>query len=536
MRAALDRILTQLREYFGKMDKKRKTLLVVLSLLVIAFAVVAVVLLSTPNYVPMGDFTTEAAANEIYATLQREGIPARVDGYQVLVPDNRLQDAYTATEGMLGLERFDYGYIGEASGFSVTDAHARRLAEIQVGENLTTQIRQSGKIDNALVSVTFGETSVWRNANARPALAAVMLTLSDGQSLTQPEVQNIADMVRTSVPGILYENISITDNRLTTYRFGDLTDSLDTIINSRIALTNILTQQMKHSAEQLLAPVFLLRNIRITPNVRLNFDVVSERHITFDPPIAGEPEGLLRSASELYELQRYYDGAAGIPGTDTNAMGMGEYPYGTLEDGELYRKALIERNFELNETLILIEREQGVIDWLSVSVLINSDYVERVPDFEIESVVNLMQMGLGISPANISVETMSFLEDEELAADLAKQQERLDERYAQQRADAFRDNIIMWAVVLILAILLFILIRTIIKGAQPEPELVPVDAPDGIDYITDDEDALLMDLITQEREEIELQKKQSELEDIEKFIEKDPGAVAQLLRNWLLDD
>ena len=531
MRAFVDKMLAQLREYFGKMESKRKRTLIILSLLVVVFAIITVILLSQTNYIPLYTARNADEARQIYNILQGEDIPARIEGTQVLVPENNVGAATRAVQGMISPDRLNHDILGEAAGFSVTDTHANRLADVQVAEWLTTQILQSPKIDNALVTVTTGDRSAFRSANVRPSSASVMLKLIDGQLLSQQEAQGIADLVRGNMPGILYENIHIIDDRLNSYKTGELDMDIDMVVNSRIALTNILEKQMQTSAEQLLAPVFLLKNIQVTPTVRLNFDKIEERIIEFAPPVAGELDGIVRSSSELYEWQRYLADAEGIPGTDTNNMGMGEYPFGTFEDGELFRKALIEKNYEINETLRIIEREEGKVDFLSITVLLNSDAVVLVDDYTEEAVIRMVQTGLGISPANITVATMSFAEDTSM-------QDAFDAWTAhdeEMRQRELIQTIIMWSVILLLGILLFSLIRTIIKGAQPQPEPVLADAV-GVDYIVDDDDDLLAELATIEREEIELQKKQSELEDIEKFIDKDPGAVAQLLRNWLMDD
>ena len=110
--------------------------------------------------------------------------------------------------------------------------------------------------------------------------------------------------------------------------------------------------------------------------------------------------------------------------------------------------------------------------------------------------------------------------------------------------------IVMWSVILLLGLAFMMLIRTIVRTIKPPPEPEPVlaDGSYGIDYIVDDDaddiddvDDVDVDVdditdVTQ-YEEVELQQtKSSGLEQIEKFIDKDPAAVAQLLRNWLTEE
>jgi flagellar biosynthesis/type III secretory pathway M-ring protein FliF/YscJ len=59
---------------------------------------------------------------------------------------------------------------------------------------------------------------------------------------------------------------------------------------------------------------------------------------------------------------------------------------------------------------------------------------------------------------------------------------------------------------------------------------------DGIDYLIGDDDDLAEQAAQVEFEDIEINTKSPGLEQVEKFIDRDPGSVAQLLRNWLSDE
>jgi len=91
-------------------------------------------------------------------------------------------------------------------------------------------------------------------------------------------------------------------------------------------------------------------------------------------------------------------------------------------------------------------------------------------------------------------------------------------------------------VILLLGLAFITLVRTIVKTVKPpaEPEPVLADGVMGIDYIAGDDDEVTD--ISRFEEEVELQTKSTGLEQIERFIDKDPVAVAQLLRNWLTDE
>jgi flagellar M-ring protein FliF len=421
-----------------------------------------------------------------------------------------------------------------AAGFGVSDAHQREIYARQRGNDIRVLIMQSPRISDALAIVNLGETSPFRTAaNIRQPSASVMLTTVDGQPLTSHEVDAIVGIVMNSIPGITTENISIADSNLVQYRVGDATEDIEMVMSSRIAMQSMLEQYTRMSIEQVLARVFTRDNIEITPSVTLNWDRVTEQIIEFNPPIAGELEGLIRSSSEIYEQQIARAGAIGIPGTDTNYMGMGEYPMGELGDDELYRRVVLERNYELNEMIRTIEYAEGTIEELTISILINSDAMEE--DLT-EDIIDLVAMGVNIPPERISVVSMPFREDPNAEA----MREAMEALQAAERQRDLIRLIVTWGVILILGILLFLLGKSIVSALKTPPPVL-ADAA-GVDIMIGDLDPeeeaarLAAEIEAQRIADINLQARQPELDSIESFVEKDPASVAQLLRNWLTDE
>ena len=534
MRALFSRMLTQLKEYFGKMSKGSKIRLAVLAAVIVVLAIVVASLLGRTNYVTMYTAQDAAEAGDVFAALKDMGIPVKIQGTRILVPEDRVDELQAAlsSQGVIGAGGADYSIMQGAAGFSVTEEHAKKLYELQRAADIRAAILTSPKIQNASVTVNDGETSpFFRPMNAKQATCAVMLTLAGGTTLTNQEAQTIAEYVRTSVQGISYDNITISDNNLNYYAVGDEGAGADTDLNFRMALQKRLTEQIQVAGEQLVAPIFGMSNIKVTPTVRLNFDKVVTESVEFEPPVAGELDGIIRSSSDLWEAQRNDGNAEGIPGTDSNAMGTVEYPYDSFGDNDLYGRKLNEKNYEINETKTNIEKEQGKIEYLSVAVLINTDATDD--DYTAE-VASLVSAGLGIDPANVTVERIPFVKDTS-AEDAAKARE---EQEAQLKRQELIQTIIMWVVILLLGLAFIMLIRTIVRAVKPpppvpEPVFAGVVPGVGIDYIAGDEEEITD---VTENEEIELQTKSSGLEQIERFIDQDPAAVAQLLRNWLTEE
>jgi len=528
----LSRMLTQLREYIGNLSRRRRVILVILVLAVIALAIIAVALFSHVNYVTVHNAQDSAEAGRVFSALEDMGEQPRIDGNKVLVPENKYAElrARLSSAGVIGPAEPNLDIMSMAANFNVTQTHASMLYQAQKAQDIRAAILQSPKIQNCVVILNLGQSSAFavpRNVNQ--PYCSVMLVLNSGATLSKQEAQTIAEYVRTAVPGITYENITISDSDLYTYRIGDTSEDFNEVLEFRTSLANAFNRQLQESGFQILTPIFGMRNVEITARVVLNFDKEKIEMTEYAPPVAGELDGLAISASDLWEAARRDGLEGGIPGTDTNAMGSIEYPYGTLDEGEIWERAIRERNYEINVTRTLLEKEEGAIQTIFFGVAINSLAVEE--DYT-EQVVDLIHRGMGIPLQNISVQRMPFIEADESLSDMYNQWQADMET---ERQRELVNLIIQWAVILLLGIAFFSLLGVIFKKAKPpEPEPVFTDgAYGGIDYITDDE---YEDYIDEEIEDVELNKKSTGLEQIERFIDKDPASVAQLLRNWLTDE
>ena len=550
MRSFFDNTFRSISEFLGKLSKKAKTMLLILIAVVIVFAVVIVVVLNRTKYVPLFYAQSTTELNEINSTLASMNVPVRREGNSILVPENRVTDLkiMLQNDGYYSAG-VDYSLLDQASGFSVTDDQRQKLYALLCASEIRAQILKADKITSAEVKVNMSKTSAFAiSRDASEATCSVMLVLRSGETLSGNEAQTIAEIIRNDVQGIKYENITIADSKLNYYAVGEGGVDTGTELLSRLALEDKLTQQIRIQGEQFFSPVYGVYNVKIQPHVVLDFDQVDIESIEFFPPIAGEMDGIVRSMSELYELQRMAGVAEGPPGTDTNGMGATEYPYGELGDGETYKRLLNERNYEINQTITTIHGERGKIKSLSIAILINSDAVEGNFNDEVR---DLASKAFGCSPANISVQRLPFAERERTSEEIAAEWQALEEL---ERKRKLMETIIIWAVILILGLAFMALVRSIVKNVKEPEESAETAAlagagsvdylvggggmADGYDDEEDDDGYDDMDEYGDEEseEEIVLNAKSPGLEQIEKFIDKDPASVASLLRNWLSEE
>ena len=190
----------------------KRSLFIVLVLIAMLAATVAI-LMSCANYVELHNATTNAEAGRLFTSLQEMGISVRVDGTRILVAKSddseELRSLVATLLSQQTVTNLEILNIAPNRG-EISEEQARKLLERQREEELRTAILRSPKFQDALVVVCFGESALKDNSSSgREAAASVVLVLKDNETLSDQEVQNIADVIKRSVPGITYENITI---------------------------------------------------------------------------------------------------------------------------------------------------------------------------------------------------------------------------------------------------------------------------------------------------------------------------------------
>ena len=101
--------------------------------------------------------------------------------------------------------------LAEASGFGVSADHAKAIYDMQLADNIKTQLLQSCHIDDAVVLVDTAEASPFRiQENESETKVSVILTLAETYKFSDIDLHAIENLIKSSVPNIKDLNISIT--------------------------------------------------------------------------------------------------------------------------------------------------------------------------------------------------------------------------------------------------------------------------------------------------------------------------------------
>lgn len=506
-----------------------------LAVIVVLLCVVAAWMLGRTEYDVLYSGMDTAQAGTVLAALEDMGVPHKTQGSDtILVPRDQVSEVrmrLSADKVAPGIGDTPDIYNSLGSGFGTTDEERRTYQRYQTQSDLRTSINQLEKVEDCVVLLNIPSPTSTVFAEQKPASATVSLKLKANATMTNAEATSIAEMVAGGT-GIALDNINVSDTKMNVYTIGYLEDGA-VGVSKQLELERQVQERLENSVVALLTPVFGADNISTTVSVALNFDKETVNSVEFAPPAGGE-EGLIVSYSELFEFAHgeYYDG--GIPGTDSNGMGTVEYPYGEVTDeNEHYHKILREMNLEIDETRTEIERAQGSIRSLSIAVLLNSEIVGEGNDY-IPTVKDLVAKAVGVNDTLVSVQQLPFgFASSELAR-------ALEDQLAFEKSLRTQEYIKMalkFIVVLLLIVAIFLMVRMVLK-AKEDRERVILATADGtgmaVDYLADG--GVDMDGEEAEQVDLDINPKTDGILQLERLIDKDPEAVAQLLRNWLSDD
>lgn len=525
--------LAKIGEFLKKTEKKKLILASVLILLILTAGIVGAAVLNRAKYTVLFSDLSAQEAGSILNVLKEMNVDAKAKGTDtILVPENQADDLRIelAAQGYpdTGL---NYDLFSNSSAVGSTDLERQTYLQFQLQENMRSTICRMNKVKDCVVIVNLASSSSFViSDNTAPASAAVLLSLENGQKLTDSEAKTIGAFVMKCVPKLTLQNISIVDSNMNNY---DLTNAENTDSADDSGTQQQLTEKMKEiltkQALHVLEPALGQGNVAVSVNLSLDFDKETVNSVEFSPPLEGETQGLLISSQEKLNSSAggSADGAGGQPGTDSNGVSASEY-VASDAGGQSSQSSDKTYNYELNQIQKQIEKARGAVQDLSVAVLINSDVSVSG---QADTVKSLVANAIGADSKYISVELMPFVQNSDPTG---------IDGYFRQNQEAMerlgRIGLIKTAIMAVSILLaVFLVIRFLLAKkaagqaneiAQRAPDSVPVPASAGMPA-GENQDALLQEIMT---------KKSDEAEKVEKLIESYPDAVVQTIRTWLTEE
>lgn len=522
----------KLLEFWNKYDGKQKTIIISV-LAAVIFTLVALIWFSTrTNYVTLATFesTADAAAARGYLDDSDTNFKYRLssDALTISIDEKQISEArlVLGQNGVTETAQEDYTWLFDNS-FTTTDSERQLKAKITLQNTLAMDIQSMDGIRSAAVRITLPDTRSSLLEKEKEASASIILTTTE--DLAPERVEGIASYVANSLGNRNTDNIRIVDQ--TGQLLFEGGDSSSGTLTSNNKIRNEVINGIENNIRSLLVSS-LWDDAQVMANLDIQLDETLIERTEFDTFQDGQNGP--RSSYYTYNAQNV-DGTGGIPGTDSNDGDITSYDIPDASYGNS-QVLVIKEDYETDKTVTTTRRAIGAVNPSNSSVsIILTQYVEydeqdmkergllngmtfaefqaqngeRVPIEVDESMYDIVSNATGIRSNSITIVAY-----------------QVPLFYPKESSGMAVSNILQIILaVLIAALLIFV----VMKGMRPAEvtELEPELSVETLLATTKDNQSL---------EDIEYNEKTATRQRIEKFVEENPEAVAQLLRNWLNDD
>lgn len=520
----------RVRDIWSGLTLNKKVIFSGAALMIIIAIIVSISNAHKVNYsILYSNLSTKDAA-AIVSKLDEDKIAYKLEdgGNTILVPDaikysTRLKMAdNNLPEGQSGFELFQ---SGNNFGETETDKQVKYQEAMQ-GE-LARTIESLDKVKAARVHLVLPQESLYSDQQAK-ASASIAITTKTGETLTPEEVRGIIHLVANSVENLDAKNVVIVDQdgNLISDSSTDAASGSTDLVKQQMTMKNEYEKEKQEAIQSMLDQTLGPGNSVVRVNVDLNFDNSNKVEDKYAHD-AGGP--FVRSEHTTTESDTNQTGQANVPGTSTNVS---QYSQTSTQNGtSTTDKSDKTKNYELDETKTTTQSAQGDVkyDYFTVAVVVNSAKVANLnlgdtQQAREDTIRNIVATASGLRENrtnenvnlknNISVAFMDFYTPPH-----AKQESSLTKIFRTAAP---------WVLAGISLLVLFLLWRKSRRNTE-EAEEEP-----GFDSMVEDqitlEDVVDAKLTPEEKEKEKIKN------DIDKLINDDPEAAAQVVKAWLAED
>ncbi len=529
----LQGIFSSLKEFWRKLSKTVKRIILCVLAAVLILAVVLTVLLNQgQEYEVLFESVESSESAEILTALQDMGEEVRVDASgRILVPAERLY-AVKMQLAILGFPKSTLSYdtfINNVS-FMTTDFEKKQYLIFQLNDRLAATIQSLEGVKKAVVNISIPEQSDFGLSNQEDApSASAAIEMKTGYELSPAQVKGIEHIISRAVPGLEVENVSITDSTGKLLKGSSADDSQSDF--ERLDFEAQFENRIAQKVHEHLAKVYGDDGVAVSVSAVLNYDKNLQESTDYTPSVNND--GMVQH-QDTTTASGTTSSVGGVPGTDTNAE-IPTYPQGT-GGNDTYNQNTSSTDYLVNTLRQQIQREGYRIDRLTISTLVDDPALAPMEQAEL---VNIIAAASGALPEDITVVGMSFYTPP-TEGQLPGEVTPGDEEAGSWWQTLLQPPYIFFLLgLLLLLILLFILWR--VRKARKRRKLEE-------QRRLEEEEAAAAALLEQQRleqEEAELAaislqdaaenvSKESKMkEEIKNFAGNNPEIAAQLIKTWL---
>lgn len=538
MKERVQEIPAKLVEFWNRYSSRQKTIIIAVICVVLVLIGVMTYLISRPTWSRFQQFGNLEDASSMVKALDDEGIANKSskDGLTLYVHDEDMTKAFYC---MSDNNLTDKGYTWDKAfdnSISTTESEKSQKRVLALQSELKASMVQYSFIDDAKVFIDVPESSysILDEENVTSVTAMVQVNEKNEKQLTSDVAQNLAYWLANAV-GTDVDHVIINDYNGKCLYNGFTSDGLGGDLTGG---STEYCERLRNTIASNLVDLLVrcgYDDVQVgTQGIQFNMDKIERLTKTYsvaDGRDYGYPTNYIHSKNEGSSGT-----VSGIPGTDSNDNDETDY---VINDGnsnsssQEYEKLT---GLLTDETIENIKQEKPAIelDKSSLGIVVTRYIVYDEAQLEKDGTLDNMTFDEFMAQNNTTnTFTVPNSEIQLLASASGVVANSITvvgyevPKFVQKtsKGHSISDYLMIILAVLIIALLIFVVVR----GTAPVA-------------VTDEEPELSVEQLlattkeNQSLEDIEFSDKSETRKMIEKFVDENPEAVAQLLRNWISDD
>jgi len=539
----------KLKEMWQNLSAKSKKLLGIIAGITVVVIAVAVFLLARgqkTEYQTLFSSLSQGEAQQIVSLLQEQNVPYLYDGKSgaLKVPSESV-DTLRAQLLSKGYPKSGFAYdmyIGN-SGLMTTESDKKQYTLYDLQDRLGATIRLFDGVRDAKVTIAEGSDQTYAIEDENPvqASASVVVTMEEGQSLSEKNAEAIKNLIARSVKGMNFTNVSVFDAGTMEEVAADAGDSASGSGTSMANLTTTVENNIANNIKRVLGKIYGGENLAVSVKGTLNMAKLIQENTQYTVPEkteATDKRGLLSNEEVAGEnAGNSGENAVGVAGADANA----DTPRYTTQNGTATTTDNYSNSSATREWLYNVLKEQkeiapGVLEDASVAIVINTDD-NSIPESDL---INLVADAAGIK-RDEAADKITILRSLNKTA----VQQTTEEKKPAEEPKTLLNQFPLWALIgaavsafLLILILLILILRgrkkkKLKKLAQEEMEnaaALSIEQP--TDEITPVEEVDEDELTAEGKMAHGMKLKKS----IGEFTDQNPQVVAKLIQSWMREE
>lgn len=524
----------KIAEKWNNIDKSLRTKIIVIAIGLIVILGLLLYMSFKPKWIVLKSNADPALVGQIEKVLNDNQVKNKLldrgTGIEVLEKDESRAKILIASSE-IGKEGITFDDVSANISIGMTENDKKEQYQRLKEAEMKQLIETFDNVKEASVKLALPEDTVVFNNNKKEASAGVTLSVDD--TFTEEQGAIIANLIASSVEGVKVENVTIADTKGKMLYSGK--ESTGVSHTKQQEIENNKKTEIETKIQDTLNPLY--DEVKVISSVKFDWNKVQERNLTLTPPVADATVGVPKVQKE--QTESVVNGEVGAePGVESNDQTPTNYAMGGGNTGT-YDGASKETEFGYNENEQLKEINGGsfVPEESSVAVTVYKYKYYNEEDLIKNKTINKEMSWEQFKEQN---NTPNLIEMDQELLDTIKTGTGIDNvTLTGYEKPIFIDkvkqpiNVQQIIVLIILVVLIALLAIALIKKAQPD-EIEEIEPEISIEDL----------IATNKREDEEVADKIAGINEvesefkikIESFIDDNPEAAAQLLRNWLNDE